>query len=71
MMEYFTAQGRAKPYKACMEKVAPCDVLVVIVAHRYGWVPPDQPRPEDKSITWLECERAQQDRRKRSCLSCR
>ncbi len=28
------------------------------VAHRYGWVPPDQPVGEHKSITWLECEKA-------------
>jgi formylglycine-generating enzyme required for sulfatase activity len=32
--------------------------LVVIVAHRYGWVLPDQPSGEYKSITWLECEHA-------------
>jgi hypothetical protein len=39
-----------------MEKVRDCDVLVAIVAHRYGWVPPDQPGGLAKSITWLECE---------------
>ncbi|MGA2326640.1 MAG: SUMF1/EgtB/PvdO family nonheme iron enzyme [Bryobacteraceae bacterium] len=58
MMEYFTAQGRQPPYQACMEKVDGCDVVVAIVAHRYGWVPPDQPGGGHKSITWLECERA-------------
>jgi formylglycine-generating enzyme required for sulfatase activity len=58
MMEYFPAQGRRPPYQDCMEKVASCDVLVAIVAHRYGWVPPDQPGGGHKSITWLECERA-------------
>jgi hypothetical protein len=41
-----------------MERVASINVLVVIVAHRYGWVPPDQPGKEGKSITWLECEQA-------------
>ena len=30
----------------------------MIVAHRYGWVPPGQPEGEGKSITWLECEEA-------------
>jgi hypothetical protein len=35
-------------------------VLVVIVAHRYGWAPADQPGPDGKSITWLECERARE-----------
>lgn len=36
--------------------VRECDVLVVLVAHRYGWVPSDQPDKGTKSITWLECE---------------
>ena len=58
MMEYFTASGLHPPYRACMEKVAEADVLVAIVAHRYGWVPPDQPGNDHKSITWLECEEA-------------
>ena len=60
MMEYFTAQGKRPPYPACMAKVEECDVLVAIVAHRYGWVPSDQPPPGGKSITWLECERAKE-----------
>ena len=39
MMEYFTPQGKRKPYPACMREVEGCDVVVAIVAHRYGWVP--------------------------------
>jgi len=64
MMEYFTASGAHPPLGACMEEISgsaaksPADVLVVIVAHRYGWVPDDQPGPDYKSITWLECEEA-------------
>ena len=58
MMDYFSAQSERPPYPACMAKVDPCDVVVVIVAHRYGWVPQDQPGKKDKSITWLECEHA-------------
>jgi len=59
MMEEFEAQTRKGAYLACMEKVRECDVLVVLVAHRYGWVPGEQPDPElAKSITWLECEEA-------------
>src|SRR5450432_2035036 len=58
MMEYFVASGKHPPYRACMEKVAGADVMVVIVAHRYGWIPPDQPAAGHKSITWLECEEA-------------
>ena len=60
MMEYFTPQGARKPYPACMAEVDPCDVVIAIVAHRYGWVPPDQPDGGDKSITWLECERGKE-----------
>ncbi|MGA2602544.1 MAG: DUF4062 domain-containing protein, partial [Bryobacteraceae bacterium] len=56
MMEDFEAQSLKPPYQACMDKVRECDVLVVIVAHRYGWVPTDQPGSQAKSITWLECE---------------
>ena len=57
MCEYFAA-GNNPPLKECLEKVDGCDVLIVIVAYRYGWIPPDQPIGEKKSITWLECERA-------------
>ena len=28
--------------RACKEKVAECSVLVLLVAHRYGWIPPSQ-----------------------------
>ena len=56
MMEHFEAQTQSPPYSACMAKVRECDVLVVLVAHRYGWVPGDQPNKGNKSITWLECE---------------
>ncbi|HEV3202262.1 MAG TPA: SUMF1/EgtB/PvdO family nonheme iron enzyme, partial [Bryobacteraceae bacterium] len=56
MMEYFLASGQHPPLAACLAKVAEADVLVVIVAYRYGWVP-DVADP--KSITWLECLEAQ------------
>jgi len=64
MMEYFAASGAHPPLAECMRKVSGSEteratnVLVVIVAHRYGWVPDGQPGPEHKSITWLECEEA-------------
>ena len=56
MMEDFEAQTLMTSYPACMEKVRGCDVLIVLVALRYGWVPEDQPGNLAKSITWLECE---------------
>ncbi len=56
MMEYFTASGKHKPLRECLAKVKECDVLVVIVAHRYGWKPPGK---RGKSVTWLECLEAE------------
>jgi hypothetical protein len=61
MMEYFTASGTRPPLEACLKKVEQADVVVVLVAHRYGWIPPNQPDKGSKSITWLECEQACRD----------
>jgi hypothetical protein len=61
-MEYFPASGQHAPLEACMQKVAEADVVVLIVAHRYGWVPEDQEGDDHKSITWLECEQAKRDK---------
>jgi formylglycine-generating enzyme required for sulfatase activity len=58
MQEYFPASGQKQPLDQCLNRVSASDVLVVIVAHRYGWVPSDQPGCYCKSITWLECEEA-------------
>ena len=58
MMEYFPASGAKPSLPACRGKVAEAEVVVVIVAHRYGWAPDDPSNPEAKSITWLECEHA-------------
>jgi len=60
MMEYFPASGHAPSLQACREMVAEAEVVVVIVAHRYGWVPDDSSNPDAKSITWLECDYARQ-----------
>jgi uncharacterized protein DUF4062 len=58
MMEYFVVGGDRPPLAACLAKVSEADVVCVLVAYRYGWLPPDQPARGHKSITWLECERA-------------
>src|SRR6266851_4422396 len=58
MMEYFTASGARPPLVACLGKVDEAHVVIAIIAHRYGWVPVDQPHGDAKSITWLECEHA-------------
>ena len=57
-MEYFPASGHLPSLPACLEKVGEAEVVVVLVAHRYGWVPEDASNPEHKSITWLECDHA-------------
>ncbi|MCP4043104.1 MAG: DUF4062 domain-containing protein, partial [Gammaproteobacteria bacterium] len=57
MQEYWVARDNP-PLAECLERVANTDVLVIIAAHRYGWVPADQAGKEFKSITWLECEQA-------------
>src|SRR5437868_512382 len=57
MMEYFAASG-GPPLRECLDLVSPCEVVIVLIAERYGWVPPDQPPSDSKSITWLECEHA-------------
>ena len=65
MQEYWGASGDL-PLEACMEKVDKADVLVVIVAYRFGWIPQGQEEKEpdrQKSISWLECERAVQHNR--------
>ena len=58
MMEYFPASGHAPSLEACLEKVAEAEVVLVLVAHRYGWVPDSSVNADKKSITWLECEYA-------------
>ena len=68
MMEDFEAQSLKPPYQACMDKVRKCDVLVVIVAHRCGWVPANQPGNHAKSIAWLEWKRFSARERKYSHL---
>jgi formylglycine-generating enzyme required for sulfatase activity len=63
MQEYWAAKDNL-PLKECIAKVETADVLVVVVAYRFGWVPPDQPEKnakKRKSITWLECEKAKAD----------
>lgn len=48
-----------KPVAVCIEKVLNCDVLVVMLAHRYGWVPTiEEGGDGKKSITWIEVEAA-------------
>jgi hypothetical protein len=58
MMEDFPANGRGPSLDECLREVEKAEVVIAIVAHRYGWVPDDAGQPDAKSITWLECEHA-------------
>ncbi len=57
-MERFGAVATS-PVDVCRDTVRSTDALIVIVAHRYGWVPsPEQGGDGAKSITWHEVETA-------------
>jgi hypothetical protein len=53
-METFTALPTT-PAADCQGKVAQCDVVILLVAHRYGYVPSVELGGDgERSITWLE-----------------
>lgn len=55
-MEHFGAVARP-PLDVCRDKVLGSDVVVVMIAHRYGWVPSEEHGGDGrKSITWYEVE---------------
>jgi tetratricopeptide (TPR) repeat protein len=57
-METFGALPN-EPVEVCKSKVSQSNALVVMVAHRYGWVPGiDEGGDGFKSITWIEVETA-------------
>src|SRR5438309_8462932 len=58
MMEDFPANGRGPSLDESLREVEKAELVIAIVAHRYGSVPNDGGQPDAKSITWLECEHA-------------
>ena len=52
-MEQYVAEG-SKPVDRCLADVRIADLYVIMVAWRYGYMPPDQPPPGSLSITELE-----------------
>ena len=58
MMEDFPANGRGPSLEECRREIEKAELVIAIVAHRYGWVPDDTGQGDEKSITWLECEHA-------------
>ena len=65
--EYFVASGDKPLLQKCLEEVAKADVAVVIVAHRYGWVPPDQTAGTAKSVTVTRVARVEAGFSRASC----
>jgi Domain of unknown function (DUF4062) len=56
--KFWSPSGRPS-VEECREQVSSCDILVVLVAHRYGWVPTVQEGGDgEKSITWIEVDHA-------------
>ena len=59
MCEDFAASDHRPPLDEFLARVKETDVLIVLSAHRYGWIPDDQPKTKPrKSITWLEFQQA-------------
>ena len=56
--KFWSPTGRPS-VKECMEQVSRCQILIVLVAFRYGWVPTVEEGGDGaSSITWLEVKRA-------------
>jgi Domain of unknown function (DUF4062) len=50
------ASGRPS-VSECKRRVESCNILVVLAAHRYGWIPSEKEGGDGKSsITWLEVQ---------------
>ncbi|MCA9706351.1 MAG: DUF4062 domain-containing protein, partial [Myxococcales bacterium] len=56
-MERFAANTLPK-VEATMAVLDDCDWLVGLVAYRYGWIPPEQPPGQERSITEIEYDAA-------------
>ncbi len=53
---YWIVSGRPS-VEECKQQVELSDALVVLVAHRYGWVPSIEDGGDgEKSITWIEVD---------------
>jgi hypothetical protein len=56
--EQWAASSHRRPLDECLARVSACELVIVVVAERYGWEPEEQKDEPRKSITWLECEQA-------------
>jgi hypothetical protein len=58
MMEHMGARAK-RTVDSCLEQIAECDLMVLLVAHRRGWVPtPEEGGDGTSSITALELAHA-------------
>lgn len=59
MVEYFPADESPPSLAACVECIERTEVVIALVAHRYGWVPGDAENPD--AAHWIlspcRCER--------------
>lgn len=70
-MERFGAKP-SKPLATCKEEVLACDALIVILGHRYGWVPSVAEGGDgERSITWWEVGVGARRRQAGLCVRCR
>ena len=57
-MESYTGVNMS-PLEKCMADVASCDIYILLIANRYGFIPNnDNLKPQKKSITELEFDTA-------------
>lgn len=61
-MEGYVADNTA-PAMECMDDVKNCNIYILIIANRYGYIPPDN-NPAENSITEIEYNTAIQDPQK-------
>jgi hypothetical protein len=66
-MEKYTAFDQ-RPLLRCLADVAAADVYVLLIAHRYGYRPPEN-NPQRRSITQLEYEEASRHGKPIKCSS--
>lgn len=50
MMEYKPASGDRPTLQACLDMVEEAEVVIVLVAERYGWVPDYPTNTEQKAL---------------------
>ena len=58
-MEYYVATDQ-RPLDKCLADIDKCNIYIGIFAWRYGYIPPAEYNPEEKSVTELEFRHAKE-----------